>query len=372
MLNDEPRRVRQGSVMNDRLAAKLGKNFQKKCISLKPKKNMTLSPPVKWGIIGCGDVCELKSGPAFYKSKDSSLVAVMRRDAAKAEDFALRHRVARWYSDARQLIADPEVDAVYVATPPASHAAYAISAMRAGKPVYVEKPMATSYQDCEEMNRVSLETGIPLLVAYYRRTMPYFLKVKDLLDNGEIGNIISAHVRFRSPAKPQDGDPQNQPWRVQPEIAGAGYFYDMGCHSLDILDFLLGEITECSGQKTNRAGLYAAEDTVTACFRFASGAIGSGEWAYVASETTSCDEIEIIGSKGRIRFATFSFVPVLLQTAYSQAEYNFPRPEHIQQSMIETIVAQLCGRGKSPSDGISAARTNRVMDRILNIYMDAS
>jgi len=326
---------------------------------------MTLSSPVKWGIIGCGDVCEVKSGPAFYKTEGSALVAVMRRDAAKAEEFACRHGAVRWYSEAHQLIADPDVDAVYIATPPSSHAEYAIKAMRCGKPVYVEKPMAASYQECEEMNRVSRETGIPLLVAYYRRSMPYFLKVKEMLEIGEIGNVISVHVRFRTPAKQQDYDPQNQPWRVQPKIAGAGYFYDMACHTLDILDFLLGDIVEACGQKTNRSGLYAAEDTVTASFRFLSGVIGSGEWAYAAPAVTNSDEVEIIGSKGRIRFATFSFAPVLLQTAHTQAEYSFPRPEHIQQPMIEAVVAQLCGCGKSPSDGISAARCNWVMDKIL-------
>jgi len=320
---------------------------------------------VKWGIIGCGDVCEIKSGPAFYKTKGSSLVAVMRRDAVKAEDFARRHHVARWYSDACQLIADPEVDAIYIATPPSSHAEYAISAMLAGKPVYVEKPMAAAFRECEEMNLVSYKTGIPLLVAYYRRSLPYFLKIKEILDNGELGEIISVNIRFRSPANPHDSDPYNKPWRVQPEIAGAGYFYDMACHTLDILDFLLGEIVEARGQKTNRSGLYDAEDTVTASFCFASGVVGCGEWAYTAPVASNCDEVVITGSKGNIRFATFSFAPIWVKTVHSQAQFSFPRPEHIQQPMIEVVVAQLCGRGNSPSDGISAARTNYIMDIIL-------
>jgi len=97
---------------------------------------------IHWGIIGCGDVTELKSGPAFQKVPGSKLVAVMRRNADLARDYAKRHGVARWYSDASELINDPQVDAVYVATPPDSHALYAIQAMKAGKPVYVEKPMA--------------------------------------------------------------------------------------------------------------------------------------------------------------------------------------------------------------------------------------
>ncbi len=324
-----------------------------------------LSSPVRWGIIGCGDVCEVKSGPAFYKADGSSLVAVMRRDANKAEAFARRHHVGRWYSDANCLIDDPEVDAIYVATPPASHAQYAIRSMQTGKPVYVEKPMAASYIECQEMNRVSLETGIPLLVAYYRRSLPYFLKVKEIIDSGEIGDMITVNICFRATAHPQDSDPQNQPWRVKPEIAGAGYFYDMACHTLDILDFLLGEIADACGQTTNRSGFYAAEDTVTASLRFASGAIGCGEWAYAAPAASVCDYVELTGSKGSIRFATFSFAPVWVQTAYAQAEYAFPRPEHIQQPMIESVVACLCGKGQSPSTGISAARTNHVMDLIL-------
>jgi len=326
---------------------------------------MSLSSPIRWGIIGCGDVCEIKSGPAFYKAEGSSLVAVMRRDAVKAEDYARRHHVAHWYSDADQLISDPGVNAVYIATPPSSHAEYAISAMRAGKPVYVEKLMASSYLECVEMNRVSHESGIPLLVAYYRRSLPYFLKIKEIVNSGEIGEIISINICFRSPATPQDSNPHHKPWRVQPEFAGAGYFYDMACHTLDILDFLLCEIVEARGQKTNRAGLYDAEDTVTASFRLSSGVIGCGEWAYAAPATSNCDKVVITGSKGRIRFATFSLAPICVQTIHSLAEFSFPRPEHIQQPMIEAIVAQLRGNGKSPSDGISAAQTNWVMDNIL-------
>ncbi|MDR1671884.1 MAG: Gfo/Idh/MocA family oxidoreductase [Bacteroidales bacterium] len=327
-----------------------------------------LVPPVRWGIIGCGDVCEVKSGPAFYKTDGSSLVAVMRRDAAKAEDFARRHGVACWHTDAQQLIDNPEVDAVYVATPPSTHAAYAVRVMRAGKPVYVEKPMATSYAECLEMNRVAEQTGMPLLVAYYRRSLPYFLWVKKLLDSRCIGTPHLVRVDFRAAASGRDKDDKHLPWRVQPHISGGGYFYDMACHTLDILDFLLGEISEVHGFTANCAGLYDAEDTVTACFRFSSGVIGSGEWLYASPENEQPhDYVEIKGSKGIISFSTFSFAPVLLHkdTAKTCEEWNFSRPEHIQQPMIKDITAFLCGKGTPSSDGISAARTNRVMDTIL-------
>jgi predicted dehydrogenase len=324
-----------------------------------------LSPPVRWGIIGCGNVCEVKSGPAFYKSRESSVTAVMRRDAGKAADFARRHGIGKCYSDASRLIEDADVDAVYIATPPSSHAEYAIRAMRAGKPVYVEKPMAASYSECEEMNRVSAETGVPLFVAYYRRCLPYFLKVKELVDNGETGTLRTARVCFRSPPHVGDYDRKHLPWRVQPEISGGGYFYDMACHTLDILDFILGEIEDAKGFAANVAGLYDVEDTVTASFRFSSGVVASGEWAYAAPKSSAQDTVEIIGSKGSIRFATFSFTPIVFQTSHEQSEYAFPRPEHIQQHMVEAVVSQLCGKGLSPSDGISAARANKVMDMII-------
>ena len=129
---------------------------------------------IKWGFIGCGEVTEKKSGPAFNKVPGSSVVAVMSRNADRAKSYATRHGIARWYDDAQALLDDPEVNAVYIATPPSSHATYAIMAMKSGKPVYVEKPLAATYEECLRVNRVSRETGVPCFVAYYRRYLPYF------------------------------------------------------------------------------------------------------------------------------------------------------------------------------------------------------
>jgi predicted dehydrogenase len=142
---------------------------------------------INWGIIGCGDVTEVKSGPAFNKVEGSRLVAVMRRNASLAEDYARRHKVPKFYSDASELIHDREVDAVYVATPPDTHAVYGIAAIEAGKPVYIEKPMALNYEECLRINEAAEKHKVPVFVAYYRRTLPGFLKVKGLIDNGAIG-----------------------------------------------------------------------------------------------------------------------------------------------------------------------------------------
>ena len=156
---------------------------------------------LKWGFIGCGEVTELKSGPAFSSVPGSMVEAVMSRSEAKARDYAERHGINKWYTDAQELIDDPDVNAVYVATPPSSHATFAIMAMKAGKPVYVEKPLAASYEDCSRVNRVSEQTHIPCFVAYYRRYLPYFQKVKSIIDDGVIGKVVNVQIRFAVPPR---------------------------------------------------------------------------------------------------------------------------------------------------------------------------
>ena len=320
---------------------------------------------INWGIIGCGDVTEKKSGPAFNKIEGSKLVAVMRRDASKAEDYARRHQVPRWYSDADKLIHDPEVNAVYVATPPQSHSIYAIQAMEAGKPVYVEKPMALNYAECLEMNEVSRKTGIPLYVAYYRRGLPYFLKVKELVDAGMIGKPVTVNMQLLHPVQKQDREPGNLPWRLNPGIAGAGYFYDMACHELDILDFILGPVQDAKGFASNIAGLYAAEDTVSATLHFESGLTGSGNWSFVVPEKNKKDVVEIQGTDGRIVFSCFGFTPILLDKKGEVQQFKPDNPENIQYWMIRSVVEDLQGKGKCSSNGETGARTNLVMDLIL-------
>lgn len=321
---------------------------------------------INWGIIGCGDVCEKKSGPSFYKIEYSNLEAVMRRDQDKVKDYAMRHKVDKYYTDADQLIADPQVNAVYIATPPNTHMQYAIRAMQAGKPVYVEKPMGMNSAECEEMIRTSETTNQKLFVAFYRRALPYFLKVKELLESGVIGNVLTVEVKqYRSP-RVSDLTSSDHTWRVNKDIAGEGYFYDLAPHTLDILDFLLGEITDAKGFSANLGQFYEVKDTISAILKFKSGVIGSGRWCFVTSAQTDVDSIIVTGTKGEIRFSTFAFSPILLLSDTVSESFDIPSPEHIQQPLIQTIVDELRGVGKCPSTGVSGARTSRVMDLILN------
>jgi predicted dehydrogenase len=323
---------------------------------------------VRWGIIGCGEVTEKKSGPGFQKADGSRLTAVMRRDGEKAADYAARHGVPRWYDDADALIADPQVDAVYIATPPASHPEYTLKAARAGKPVYVEKPMAVHTDAAEEMARVCREAGVPLFVAFYRRALPRFLKIKELVDQGKIGAIRSVRVMLNRP--PQRGDQDEEPpWRVRPEIAGGGYFLDLAPHTLDFLDFVLGPLTEVRGRAVNLAGLYPAEDTVSALFSIGSesgGALGVGSWCFAAGAYR--DETELIGSEGVLRFSSFDEEPIELERNGVVERFAYFNPEHVQQPLIQSVVDHLLGRGTCPSTAESALRTVRVTDAILQSY----
>ncbi|GAB4379540.1 MAG: Gfo/Idh/MocA family oxidoreductase [Calditrichia bacterium] len=321
---------------------------------------------IRWGIIGCGAVTEKKSGPAFQKARNSALVAVMRRTAEKAADYARRHQVPRWYSDAEKLIEDPEVDAVYIATPPSDHKYYTLRVAQAGKPVYVEKPMARNYPECQEMIAACREGGVPLFVAYYRRALPRFQKIKELVETGAIGQVRFVHICFYRPPYPEDYDAENRPWRTVPEIAGGGRFVDMASHTLDILDFILGPIREVQGDAANQAGLYKAEDLVSCRFTFEAGYHGTGIWCF--SSFRDVDFNEIVGEKGCIQFSTFGESPIILKTATQTENFSIKNPTHIQQPLIQSIVDELNGEGQCPSTGLTAARTNWVMDEILKSY----
>lgn len=320
---------------------------------------------IKWGFIGCGEVTKYKSGPAFQKIEGSEVVAVMSRNGEKAKKYAEERGIARWYDDAQALIDDPEVNAVYIATPPSSHATYAIMAMKSGKPCYIEKPMAETYEECCRINRVSHETGVPCFVAYYRRYLPYFLKVKELVESGAIGQVINIQIRFAQPPRNLDYNSEHLPWRVQPDIAGGGYFYDLAPHQIDLLQEIFGCILEASGYKSNRGGLYPAEDTLSASFQFDNGIVGSGSWCFVAHESAREDRIEVIGDKGMICFSVYTYDPIALHTERGREEIHVTNPIYVQQPLIQAVVDHLRGLSTCTCNGESATLTNWVMDKIL-------
>ncbi len=321
---------------------------------------------VRWGILGVGNVCEVKSAPAMNLVPNSRLVAVMRRDEAKVKDYAMRHAVNKWYTDAQALIDDPEVNAIYIATPPNAHLELTRMAAAAGKPVYVEKPMARTHGECLQMIDACEKAEIPLFVAYYRRALPHFVKIKELMEEGAIGELRSVHVNMRQVVEPEIITMLENNWRVVPEIAGGGYFFDLASHQLDLMDFFFGKITHASGFSGNQAKAYAVEDIVAGSFVFENGVIGTGNWCFTSSKSAEIEETVIEGSKGQIRFATFGKGEFTLIIDGGDPQLlQFPLPTHIQQPLIHGIVDELLGTGRCPSTGISGARANWALGELV-------
>ncbi len=321
---------------------------------------------IRWGMIGCGAVTEVKSGPGLYKSDNSTLIAVTSSDLELSRSYAQRHGVAKVYASAEELVQDPEIDAVYIATPPVVHKSLSLLAARAGKHVYVEKPMAMRFAECQEIIDECQSHNVRLYVAFYRRAMARFLQVKQWLDDKAIGEVRCVKAVQHQPPAQEDLSRATLPWRLLPQVAGAGKFLDMGVHTLDIFDFWFGAIEEVHGIASNKGGLYDVEDTVTATWRHASGVQGFGSWCYVCGDDQ--DHVEIIGSKGRIEMEFFSDKPLRLITADGVQEADIPNPQHVQQPFIQSIVDDLNGVAVCPGNVESAARASWVADEVLKNY----
>lgn len=322
---------------------------------------------ISWGFIGCGEVTEKKSGPAFNMVRESHIEAVMSRNIEKAKSYAERHGIKKYYDDAQALVNDDNVNAIYIATPPSSHATFAIMAMKAGKPVYVEKPLAASYEDCARINRVSQETGIPCFVAYYRRYLPYFKKIKQLLADKAVGVVANVQLRFAAPPRDLDFSQSNDmPWRLQPDIAGGGgYFYDLAPHQLDMLQDLFGVIVRAHGYYANTVHLYDVEDSISACFMFENGLPGSASWCFVGHNDAKDDSVEVIGDKGLLSFSIYDYKPIMLSTSEGNRSIVVENPPYVQLPIIKSVIEDLQGIGVCESTSVSATPVNWVMDRIL-------
>ena len=318
---------------------------------------------IRWGIIGCGDVTEVKSGPAFNKVSNSSLVAVMRRNEGKAKDYAKRHGVGKWYSNADELISDPEVDAIYVATPPANHEEYAIKAMRVGKPVYVEKPVALNATAAERMKRVSEETGTKISIAHYRRQQPLFLKIKELLAEKAIGDVRLIEMKMWQPHQSNIIAKTETNWRLDPAVSGGGLFYDLAPHLLDVMLYIFGSPVKVSGISFNASGLYDADDTTAGQVLFESNCIFNGTWCFTAYERV--DSCEIIGSEGKMSFSVFDHNPLLIDREGTITTIGFDKLQHVQQPMIEKVVQYFLGRSANPCSISEGLQVMQMMDKMV-------
>ena len=316
---------------------------------------------IRWGILGCGKVTEIKSGPALSQTGKSALVAVMRRDAERAKDYAVRHGVPNWYSDADHLLADPNVNAVYVATPPSSHAALTIRALEAGLDVLCEKPMAMNAAECQAMLDAAAANGRRLAVAYYRRALPRFERLRGLLIDGAIGRVRCVEVRqFRRTTKPAPDD-----WRLDPAVGGGGRFVDVQTHVIDWLDHTFGSAVHVSGAASGAP----VEDTVSYTIAYAGGVVVSGLVCYASDRDE--EVVTIIGDEGEVAMSFLGHSPIVLTCRGETREIAIDDPAHVHGPLIGQVVDWFRGGPEPASTAVSAMRTTEAVDEILKTHRSA-
>lgn len=295
------------------------------------------NPKINWGIIGCGDVCEVKSGPAFYNLPNSSLQAVMRRSLLKAKDFAERHRANKYYDDADALINDENVTAIYIATPPNMHEEYLIKCLEKGKPVYVEKPVTISVASCKRMIDEKTKWQGKVTVAHYRRALPLFMEVKKIIHQNTLGKISAIKIKMlQQPANPLIAK-THENWRLNPAISGGGLFYDLAPHQLDILFWIFGKPIACTGSSKNIGNHYDAPDYTSLNVEFENNIHLNGVWNFSSEAEKEVDNCTIIGEKGSMEFAFFNSPNLYIKLDDKIDEFYLPAPKNIQTPMIEKV-----------------------------------
>jgi predicted dehydrogenase len=262
------------------------------------------------------------------------------------------------FTNALDLIQSEKINAIYIATPPDVREAYAIEAMQLGKPVYLEKPMALNLAACKRLKAVSEKLGVKLSVAHYRRNLPLFMEVKNILEQGDIGAIKEVQITMLKKTDKAAKDPSN--WRVDPSIAGGGYFYDLAPHQIDLVFYFFGKPKSFSGTSTNKAGLYKAEDFVQGTIELENGIVCKGLWDFSINGEEK-DEFLIIGEKGTIRFPVFGLF-IEVESNGQVKTIPFEAPKHNQQNHIQAVVNYFLDKGENPCSAEDAILSMEVME----------
>ncbi|WP_299130752.1 Gfo/Idh/MocA family oxidoreductase [uncultured Winogradskyella sp.] len=319
---------------------------------------------VVWGIIGCGDVTEVKSGPAFNKVENSELLAVMRRDAEKAKDYAERHNVPLWYDNADDLLQHKDITAIYIATPPSSHLGYALKAIQHNKDIYIEKPMTLNYEEALVLIEALEKSSSKLTVAHYRRKLPMFLEVKRIIDEKLIGDINAVEVKMKQSRQAALVAKTDSNWRIDPSISGGGYFNDLAPHQIDLLLYWFGNSIDFSGESSTEHSKPNVASKVNGTIDFKDGITCIGHWNFVAEDTEQIDVCYISGTKGHLRFPFFGNEITSVVEGKTKV-MTFEHPKHIQQPIIEATVIYFLGQGENPCPIEDGAEGLQIIDRFI-------
>jgi predicted dehydrogenase len=298
---------------------------------------------IKWGLIGCGDISRKRIAPALCDLASCELVAVSRANFDKAESFAREFGARKWYKHWQELLADEEVEAVYIATPVHLHAAQAVAAAEAGKHVLCEKPMAMSVEECQRMIAACEENRVRLGVAYYRHFYPVIDRIRTLLSTGETGRPILVQMNAFEKFDPAPTHPRR--WLLDKSLSGGGPMLDFGCHRIEVLLDLFGRVKTCRSLVSNILFDREVEDTASALFEFENGPQALLSVTHAAQEPQ--DTLSIFGSEGSIHVAVLNEGTVRTRTeAGERSETHAPHP-NLHQPLIEDF-AEAVLEGRDP------------------------
>jgi len=302
-------------------------------------------------------VAEFKSGPPLYQTPGSELIAVMRRDATKAADFAQRHGARRWYTDATALIADADVNAIYIASPHALHVEHVKLAAKAGKIVLCEKPLGINTVEAQACVDVCRAHGVPLSVPYYRRYWPIVRKMHELLIDGAIGRVVTARVQL---ADYFAGDP-DRPWLTARASSGGGALANAGSHWVDLIRYLLGEVVNVSAECSSQSSGFETEDTIVVQLETMEHALVS--LSITLQSPINTNEFDISGTDGRLRAASLSDGQLILDRAGEEPQVmSLLRSRFAHTEFIAELVDRLRSDQPVPVPGEEAVTVWRIME----------
>ena len=317
-----------------------------------------------WGLIGAGDIVRKRVAEALREGAGCTLAGVARARADLVDSFAREIGAARGYARWHDLVADPGIDAVYIATPVHLHAEQTIAAARAGKHVLCEKPMAMDVAECDAMIAACRSAGVALGIAYYRRFYPAVARVRALVESGEIGAPVLAQMSAFEPFDPQPGEPRS--WLLQRAEAGGGPMADFGCHRIDVLLHLLGPIRRVASIVSTIALRREVEDTAAALLQFEAGATGVVLVSHAAADRR--DTFDLFGTRGSIRIASLNRGDITVCAAGRERSESHPPAANVHQPLVDDFVDAV-RTGRAPSvDGFDGRAVAAAQDAI---YADA-
>jgi predicted dehydrogenase len=316
---------------------------------------------LKWGLIGCGDIARKRVAPALRDLEDCELVAVNRADAARAAAFAGEFGATKWYAHWQDLVQDPEIEAVYIATPVHLHAEQAIAAAQAGKQVLCEKPMALNLDECDRMLHACDEHNVRLSVAYYRHFYPVLRRIKQMLQNGTIGRVALVQINALDTFDRRNGETRH--WLLQKELAGGGPMMDIGCHRIEVLLNLFGAVSQVKALTANNVFTERdVEDTAVAVLQFETG--GTAIVSVTHGSLAHRDTLDIYGEKGQLSVANLNEGKLVISVGSHQSFESLPPHSNLHLPHIEDFTRAVLDRREPQFSGKQGREVSRILSLI--------